>query len=361
MKKFKTLNLNKIIMKGNEACKINLTLDENYVLTVSLINGNNEVIDSKQVDFPVESMVVDAEQQGENLILTLQNGNTVTVSLADLFGKIKDNLESMSETVDGLKKRLVYGNPNEPVQASTGQTVNGNKQHIHSFNYDWFETDPDYFVVTNTSKDLFVKICSTDGSGNITETVKEEKVELFKQYDFGGCGDYGVAEFYADLSDAESAESMKTVNFEYFRFKESAQTIDKKLKILKETMENNKTAFDNFKGLARPYVVNHRDNGIDDSACSISNGINTNRTFNNLVTYITNQVDDQTFFPPVYRYEGTGELEGRVYYLPFLKYDSTENVIYFGGIEALDPAHPNLEIVKLKSNKKVESVVSKAL
>lgn len=67
---------------------LSLTLDENYVLTAELIDQNGDLVGEPQVvDLPLESMIIDASYDDVNkmLILTLQNGNTIEVPIADLI------------------------------------------------------------------------------------------------------------------------------------------------------------------------------------------------------------------------------------------------------------------------------------
>lgn len=64
---------------------LGLTVDSStYVMTFSLLNQNQEVLDSKTIDLPLESMVVNATCSGTTLTLTLQNGNKVNVDVSSI-------------------------------------------------------------------------------------------------------------------------------------------------------------------------------------------------------------------------------------------------------------------------------------
>ena len=79
---------------------IGLTLDDEYKLTAYLYNGAGSVISKQTVDFPVESMIVDidVDEATKSLILTLQNGNSVSVPVGDI--------------VEGLISSTEKGQPN---------------------------------------------------------------------------------------------------------------------------------------------------------------------------------------------------------------------------------------------------------
>lgn len=61
-----------------------LSIDSNYVMTISLKNKAGEVLDSKHIDFPIESMVVNATYKNGVVTFTLQNGNVLDVDISDL-------------------------------------------------------------------------------------------------------------------------------------------------------------------------------------------------------------------------------------------------------------------------------------
>lgn len=74
-------------LQDNTGTSIDLSINnDNYVMTLDLKNSNGEVLSSKEVDLPLETMVVNAQYDSETkeIILTLQNGNTTRFSVADL-------------------------------------------------------------------------------------------------------------------------------------------------------------------------------------------------------------------------------------------------------------------------------------
>lgn len=83
-----------------DGMRIGLTLDDNYVLTVTLYAKDGTALNSQKVDFPVEEMIVDGvyDDENEKIVLTLKNGNTVDIPVGDL--------------VDGLISSTEKGQPN---------------------------------------------------------------------------------------------------------------------------------------------------------------------------------------------------------------------------------------------------------
>lgn len=77
--------------------KISMSIDEEYDLVVNLLDKNDNILSTQDIDLPIESMIVDATYANGVLTLTLQNGNTVDVDISDIVsGLVPD-----SRTVNG--------------------------------------------------------------------------------------------------------------------------------------------------------------------------------------------------------------------------------------------------------------------
>lgn len=94
--------------------KIELAIDnQTYILTAKLKDKNNNVIStSNEIDLPLETMVVGASYDSETkeLVITLKNGQTTRVSVADLVsGLIKNTDYASNNTAGIIKMNNTYG------------------------------------------------------------------------------------------------------------------------------------------------------------------------------------------------------------------------------------------------------------
>lgn len=90
---------------------IGLSLSEtDYKLTMSLVDQTGAILNAQTVDFPIESVVVGGQYDAVNqqIVLTLQNGNTVDVPV----GALVDGLQSEITNTNKLASDLVDDNNN---------------------------------------------------------------------------------------------------------------------------------------------------------------------------------------------------------------------------------------------------------
>lgn len=100
--------------KDTTASNIDIAIDNNsFVMTVSLKNSNNEIISSKQVDLPLEEMIINGDYQEGNLILTLKSGQVVEVDIRDIISGLVTDTRKIAGynlqqdiTVEQLKTTL---------------------------------------------------------------------------------------------------------------------------------------------------------------------------------------------------------------------------------------------------------------
>lgn len=90
---------NEIPLASNLGSSISLSIDNStYIMTLSLKNSDGDVLSSETIDFPIESMVINASYVDGTLTLTLKNGNTVDVDISDIIsGLVPD-----SRTIAGI-------------------------------------------------------------------------------------------------------------------------------------------------------------------------------------------------------------------------------------------------------------------
>ena len=89
---------------NNAASSLEFVVDNStFVLTATLKNANGEILGTPQtVDLPLESVVVGGRYENEtkSVVLTLQNGNTVNIPVADLV----EGLATTSDLENYVKK-----------------------------------------------------------------------------------------------------------------------------------------------------------------------------------------------------------------------------------------------------------------
>ena len=91
-------NLTNYTVKTETGTDIELSLNtNNYTMTLNLKNAAGTVVSTDTIDFPIESMVIDATYASGTLTLTLQNGHTLDVDISAIIsGLVPD-----TRTVNG--------------------------------------------------------------------------------------------------------------------------------------------------------------------------------------------------------------------------------------------------------------------
>lgn len=100
-------NLDNYLLKTNTGASLGLALDtSNYKMTLQLKNSEGTVIDTHTVDFPIESMVVNASYSNGIITLTLQNGNHVDVDVSALISGLVPDSRTIAgvDLVDNISK-----------------------------------------------------------------------------------------------------------------------------------------------------------------------------------------------------------------------------------------------------------------
>lgn len=91
-------NLTNYTVKTETGTDIELSLNTtNYTMTLNLKNAAGTIVSTDTIDFPIESMVVNATYASGTLTLTLQNGNTLDIDISAIIsGLVPD-----TRTVNG--------------------------------------------------------------------------------------------------------------------------------------------------------------------------------------------------------------------------------------------------------------------
>lgn len=103
------------------ATGITMTMDNNYVISAQLTNSEGELIGTEQtIDLPLESVVVSGsyDSQTQSLILTLQNGNTITIPVSGLISGLQAEITAQNP----LSADLVTDGTNNKVFTAAEKT-----------------------------------------------------------------------------------------------------------------------------------------------------------------------------------------------------------------------------------------------
>ena len=159
--------VNKIVQSTGQ--NLELAIDNStFVLTAKLKNGRGEVLGEVQtVDLPLESVVVDGSYDNElkALVLTLQNGNSVSIPISDLI----DGLASI-EYLEANASLLKGGTP-----ISEGTDLNS----LTTPGSYYFNADNQINTLSNCPITSAFTMKVFYSTGNVIPYIKQE----IKQYD----------------------------------------------------------------------------------------------------------------------------------------------------------------------------------
>lgn len=118
-------NLTNYTLKTNTGSLIDLEInDTTYVVTLKLKNLDGTIISADTIDLPLESVVVSGRYDNttKKVILTLENGNEVDFSVADLVAGLQTEITSSNKLASDLVDDTNSGN--KFVTTSEKQTWN---------------------------------------------------------------------------------------------------------------------------------------------------------------------------------------------------------------------------------------------
>ena len=132
----------------NTGSTIELTINNStYVMTLNLKNASGTTISTQSIDLPLETMVVNGSYDSTNkkVILTLQNGNTVDFSVADLVSGLQSEITSSNK----LSSDLVDDTNHTNKFVTANEKANWNNKSDFSGNYNDLSNKPT--IPTKTS------------------------------------------------------------------------------------------------------------------------------------------------------------------------------------------------------------------
>ena len=124
-------NLTYYTLKTSTGSLIDLEINSStYVVTLKLKDVDGNVISTDTIDLPLETVVVGGSYDSVNkkVVLTLENGNTVEFSVADLVAGLQSEITSSNKLASDLVDDTNSGN--KFVTTSEKTTWNGKQDHL---------------------------------------------------------------------------------------------------------------------------------------------------------------------------------------------------------------------------------------
>lgn len=141
-------NLTNYELKVSTANNILVSIDSStYVMTMSLRNSNNEVLNTQTVDLPLETMVVGGTYDSTNkkIVLELKNGTTIDVPVGDLI----NGLQSEITNANKLDASLVDDSLSTNKFVTSAEKTTWNNKSDFSGNYNDLTNKPTIPDVSN--------------------------------------------------------------------------------------------------------------------------------------------------------------------------------------------------------------------
>lgn len=110
---------------GNYAVNLNMSMDSNYVISAQLVDQNGNALGTEQtIDLPLESVVVSGSYDSvtKSIILTLDNGNTITIPVGDLVSGLQTEITAQNPLSADL---LTDGTTNKVYTATEQSKLSG--------------------------------------------------------------------------------------------------------------------------------------------------------------------------------------------------------------------------------------------
>lgn len=168
-------NLTNYTLKSETGTDIELSIDTtNYVMTLNLKNASGTVVSTAKVDFPIESMVVNASYADGTLTLTLQNGTTLDVDISAMISGLvpetrkvngKQLKADITLTQDDVGDGTTYKRYSQTEKTKLAGIAEGANKYVH----------PSY-----TAKSSGLYKITIDATGHVSAVTAVTKADITK-------------------------------------------------------------------------------------------------------------------------------------------------------------------------------------
>lgn len=168
-------NLTNYTLKSETGTDIDVSIDTtNYVMTLNLKNASGTVVSTAKVDFPIESMVVNASYADGTLTLTLQNGTTLDVDISAMISGLvpetrkvngKQLKADITLTQDDVGDGTTYKRYSQTEKTKLAGIAEGANKYVH----------PSY-----TAKSSGLYKITIDATGHVSAVTAVTKADITK-------------------------------------------------------------------------------------------------------------------------------------------------------------------------------------
>ena len=158
--------------------KLNVSMDTtDYVLTLKLLDKNENVIDIKSVDLPLEELVISGSYDATNkkIVLTLKSGQTIEIPVANLLAGLVNATRQVgsNDLSDDITPTQLFNDIKDLTGTMTNKSIDADDNDVSNLTVDNFKTGVIVGTLSATPSDkkIFVKL------GGIDFTIKTEEAD----------------------------------------------------------------------------------------------------------------------------------------------------------------------------------------
>ena len=189
--------------------KLNVSMDTtDYVLTLKLLDKNENVIDIKSVDLPLEELVISGSYDATNkkIVLTLKSGQTIEIPVANLLAGLVNATRQVgsNDLSDDITPTQLFNDIKDLTGAMTNKSIDADDNDISNLTVDNFKTGVIVGTLSATPSDkkipneklladlLALKQNITDNTLNTTNKTIVGAINELKEFLTNGTIDCGT-------------------------------------------------------------------------------------------------------------------------------------------------------------------------
>ena len=189
--------------------KLNVSMDTtDYVLTLKLLDKNENVIDIKSVDLPLEELVISGSYDATNkkIVLTLKSGQTIEIPVANLLAGLVNatRLVGSNDLSDDITPTQLFNDIKDLTGTMTNKSIDADDNDVTNLTVDNFKTGVIVGTLSATPSDkkipneklladlLVLKQNITDNTLNTTAKTIVGAINELKEFLTNGTIDCGT-------------------------------------------------------------------------------------------------------------------------------------------------------------------------